>query len=518
MKEKKPRRVFQLLKFLGNRMVITGILILIQVGWIAILFSQLASYLPWLNAVFTLLSVVMALYLINKDENPSYKLAWILLICVMPVFGGLMYLTMGNKRPARFLRQRIGGIQKRTRPLLCQRPELMRRMEEQDRRAAGTSRYIAGQGPFPLWGNTKATYYPVGDDMFRDMMPALEGAQQFIFLEFFIVAHGRMWDSILEVLKRKAAQGVDVRMIYDDVGCLNLIPATYYRQLEQMGIRCMAFNPFVPLVSVSMNNRDHRKILVVDGHTAFNGGVNLADEYINEKLRFGHWKDTGIKLQGDAVRNFTVMFLEMWNAFRKTDEDFSRFLPPQPLLAPEEAPGLAQPYGDSPLDQETLSANVYLELLSRARDYVYIFTPYLVIDDAMQQALCMAAKRGVDVRMATPGIPDKKTIYRMTRSYYPSLLKAGVRIYEYTPGFLHAKSFVCDDETAVVGTINLDYRSLYLHFECGTLLWRMPAVLDVKRDCLETFAKSREIALADTRRSLPGRLVNAVLRVFAPLM
>ena len=267
-----------------------------------------------------------------------------------------------------------------------------------------------------------------------------------------------------------------------------------------------------------MNNRDHRKIVVIDGHTAFSGGVNLADEYINEKVRFGHWKDTGFMLKGEAVWNYTVMFLRMWNAHRRTDADYEAFRPH--VWHPEafEGQGFIQPYSDSPLDDERLGENVYLNILNRAKDYVYIFTPYLIVDHEMQTALCLAAKRGVNVRIMTPGIPDKKTIFQLTRSYYPVLLKAGVRIYEYTPGFLHAKSFVCDDESAVVGTINMDYRSLYLHFECGTFFYRNPLVMDVKRDSLATMEKGREITLSDTRQGFFGSLFCAVLRVFSPLL
>ena len=337
-------------------------------------------------------------------------------------------------------------------------------------------------------------------------------------MEYFIVEEGRMWNSILEILEEKARAGLDVRFLYDDLGTVSLLPPGYDRKLEAKGIRCMAFNPFIPLWSLVMNNRDHRKITVIDGHTAFSGGVNLADEYINEKERFGHWKDTGFMLKGEAVWNYTVMFLQMWNAFRRTDAGYDAFRPECFHPEPFSSDGFVQPYGDSPLDEEIAAENVYLNILNQARDYVYIFTPYLIIDHEMDTALCLAAKRGVDVRIVTPGIPDKKVIFQLTRSYYPSLLRAGVRIYEYAPGFLHAKSYVCDDETAVVGTINMDYRSLYLHFECGTLFYRNSIVADVKEDYLRTLEKCREIGLKDTRQGFFGSLFCAVLRVLAPLL
>ena len=279
----------------------------------------------------------------------------------------------------------------------------------------------------------------------------------------------------------------------------------------------MAFNKFRPLLSLVMNNRNHRKMLVVDGHTAFTGGINIADEYINVKERFGHWKDTGIKLKGEGSWSFTLMFLEMWNAFYKTDDNYDKFKTSKDSWENYQSDGYIQPYSDSPIDDETIGENIYIELLAQAKKYVYIFTPYLIIDNEMKHALCMAAKRGVDVRIVTPGIPDKKIIYRLTRSNYAPLLKAGVRIYEYTPGFLHAKSYVCDDEIAVVGTINMDYRSLYLHFECGVLVYKAKSIMDLKKDSIEVIGNSMEVNESDIKKRFLGRLIDAILRLIAPL-
>ena len=328
-----------------------------------------------------------------------------------------------------------------------------------------------------------------------------------------------MWQGILDILEEKARMGLDVRLIYDDVGCVNTLPADFRVRLERCGIRCQVFNPFVPVLSVVLNNRDHRKITVIDGHTAFTGGINLADEYINRRERFGYWKDTGVILQGDAAWSFTVMFLRMWSVLSGEKPEYEKYRPNVWLQEAFEDDGFVQPYCDTPLDNETVGENVYLNIINRAKKYVYIFTPYLISDNEVITALCLAAKSGIDVRIVTPGIPDKKMVFLLTQSYYGTLLQAGVRIFEYKPGFLHAKSFVCDDEIATVGTINLDYRSLYLHFECGVWLYRSEAVLQIKEDALSIFGQCREIRWEDwENRSLRTRFFQSVLRLFAPLL
>ena len=322
---------------------------------------------------------------------------------------------------------------------------------------------------------------------------------------------------ILEILKEKAAKGVDVRLIYDDFGSVTVLPYKYYRKLESYGIKCEAFNKFIPIFSVVMNHRDHRKITVIDGHTGFTGGLNLADEYINRKERFGYWKDTGIMLKGEAVWNLTAMFLTVWNAVRPTDKDFRMFMPGRYHAKDFPSDGYVQPYGDSPLDNETVGENVYLNMINAAQKYIYMCTPYLIIDNEMITALCLAAKRGVDVRIVTPNIPDKKLVFCLTQSYYPQLLESGVNIYQFTPGFIHAKCFVCDDKFATVGTINMDYRSLYLHFECGVFLYRSSAVMQVKEDALETMEKSCLVTENMIQKRFPIRLAQALLRVLAPI-
>lgn len=507
----------QLLKKINYRIALIGLIIVVQLLWGTLFLMDFVGNREWISVMLSILSLMVVLFLNMKEENASYKIGWIILIMTLPVFGGLFYLLFGNKRPSGFMRLRLLRSHERIHPLLPKSKEVLDKLKKEDDRAHGTAKYVAKKNDFPLYEKTDVKYYPVGEEMFSDMIKVMEKAKHFIYLEYFIVEEGLMWNRMLEVLSGKVKEGVDVRMIYDDVGSMFLLPNDFVKKVEAAGIKCMAFNRFRPILSVVMNHRNHRKILVVDGHTAFTGGINLADEYINEKMRFGHWKDTGIRLKGEAVKGFTLMFLEMWNAFRSDAVD--------PLVLPEvlydpssfTAKGYVQPFSDSPLDDEPLGENIYIEILSQARDYVYIFTPYLIIDNELQSALCLAAKRGVDVRIVTPGIPDKKLVFRITRSNYMPLLKAGVRIYEYTPGFIHAKSYVSDDDIGVVGTINMDYRSLYLHFECGALLYGHEVLKDLKKDALETFHVSKEIKKGDLKETLPARIFDALLRLFAIL-
>ena len=512
---------FKLLKLLSNRFSVTIFLILIQLVWLALVFLRLVGYSEIITTALKVLSILMTLHVISHAEVPAYRMGWVLLIMTLPLFGGLLYLLLGERRPARRLRLRLEKSMEKHGEIVHQDPEVAEALKEAFPRTAGLSAYIANFGRYPAWQNTQVKYHTLGEDQFEDMLAVLKQAERFIFLEYFVIEEGYMWDSILEILTQKVEQGVDVRVIYDDMACQPRLPSAYSKRLAKLGIKCLAFNPFIPVVSLVMNNRDHRKMMIIDGHTAFTGGINLADEYINHIVRFGHWKDTGVMLQGEAVWNFTVMFLEVWNAFFFDDEDYSAFCPKPTTAEGFSGDGFVQPFCDSPLDDETVSVNVYLDILAQAKDYVYILTPYLAISDELQIALCAAAKRGVDVRMVLPGTPDKKIAYRLSRSYYLPLMNAGVRIYEYTPGFMHAKSYVCDDTLAVVGTINMDYRSLYLHFECGVLMVGNSAIKDLKNDALQLFRISHEVTPAERRRgllrSVTGGLIDAVLRVFAPL-
>lgn len=508
-------------KFLSKiltRKVITSVLIALQIIWWVMMLFQVSSIFPRINAVFSVIGVFVVIYIINKDTNPSYKLAWILPIMVFPLFGVLIYLLYSNKRPSKYLRKRFKKseevlVKNLKEHDLRQDEDVLEQIEGRD---ASRASYLL-RTSYPVYGDTETEYFSSGEALFPHIIEEISKAEHFIFLEYFIIEEGKVWSSILEILKKKAEEGVDVRVIYDDVGSVSKLPTGYNLKLNSMGIKCAVFNSFVPFISVVMNNRDHRKILVVDGHTAFTGGINLADEYMNITHPYGYWKDTAVMMHGKAAWSFTYMFLHMWNAINGTKEDFSVYRPETYHVGEFTGKGFVQPYSDSPLDDEPISQNVYLDIISQAEKYVYICTPYLVIDDEMKNALIFAAKRGVDVRIITPGIPDKKIVYRLTRSYYPALLAAGVKIYEYTPGFVHAKSFVCDDRTAVVGTINMDFRSLYLHFECGVLMTGTNSVFSVRDDTLDMITVSEEITKAKKRTFL-GRLFDSILRTFAPLM
>ncbi len=359
-----------------NRLTVFGILLIIQLAWFLTFLTRLANYSTWISLGFSVISLLAALWIISKDENPAYKIAWIIFIMTFPLLGGFFYLIVGHKQPSKHMRRQLELERKRIPESLRQNPAVLEEIEAVDARMTGQLRYIYGQGGYPVWKHTVAKYYPLGEELYADLMDALKKAEHFIFMEYFIVEDGQMWSSILEVLEAKAKEGVDVRFIYDDLGSVALLPAGYEKQLEAKGIRCMAFNPFVPFIFLVMNNRDHRKIAVVDGSIAFSGGINLADEYINAKVRFGHWKDTGFKLEGEAVWNYTVMFLEMWNAFRKTDESYEAFRPGRWHPDCFESDGYVQPYGDSPLDDEILAENVYMNILNQAKRYVYIYTVF----------------------------------------------------------------------------------------------------------------------------------------------
>ena len=496
---------------LVNRVTVTFVLILVELAWMASLYLRLTEYAAWLNGVLTVAGVLVILFLVRKDENPAYTIAWMALIGITPVFGGLMYLFWGNKRPSRRMRRRMAAVDRRHRGLVAQHPD---QVEGLPPRAKALTDYVARYGPWPAWQDTAARYYSSGEEMFPHLLDDLRRAEKFIFLETFIIRPGKMWDAVEAILREKAAAGVDVRVIYDDMGCLTTVPSGFVIRLEQAHIRCIPFNPVVPLVSLVMNHRDHRKIVVIDGNVAYNGGTNFADEYINAEERFGYWKDAAIRLEGSAVWNFTVMFLNFWNAFRPMEEDYSPFRP----TVRAAADGVVQPYADSPLDEERLAESVYRDIIDQAERYVYIFTPYLAIGEDLLNSLKLAAKRGVDVRLVLPGIPDKKMVFRLSRSYYLPLLRAGVKVYEFTPGFVHSKCYVSDDRCAVVGSINMDYRSLYLHFECGTLLLGSSQVAAVRADAERTFPQCHRIALSDCRTSLLGTLLDDVLRLISPLL
>ena len=477
--------------------------------------SQASQYLTWL---LTAISLFSALYIISKKEKGAYKLTWVFLLLQFPLFGGLLYLLFNFQSSTKRFANQIAVITQRTNHEFF-RPQV-------GYEYAKTTIpmhfpqicYLQDFAGFPIYTNTKTKYLSPGETAFAVLKEELEKAEKYIFLEYFIIQEGAMWNDILKILIKKAQSGVLVRIIYDDMGCFLLLPKNYPEQLKKYGIECIVFNPFKPFLTVKQNNRDHRKIAVIDGKTAFTGGINLADEYINAIEKFGHWKDCAVMIQGDATWSFTVMFLQMWELCKNEPEDYQKYYPYENSTYTDKTTGYVQPYADSPMDTENVGEHVYLQIINNAKDYVYIYTPYLIIDDSMVSALTLAAKSGIDVRIITPHKWDRWVVHMTTRSYYRELIKAGVKIYEYSKGFLHAKTFVSDDMTATIGTTNLDFRSLYLHFECGVWLYNTTAVMELKNDFLHTLKECQPITLKECTPNLFLRFFQDILRLFAPLM
>ena len=509
----------RILQLITSRCVIVAALMALQLLAIYCMTLIFQDQFVYFYAACKVISICIVLYIINNNSNPAYQIAWLIPICVLSIFGSLLYLIFGKSQASKRAQKRMRKMDTRYKREIDQREGALAKLRAEDEEAALQSNYLQQAAGVPPYQNTETTFFPTGESQFAAMVEAMQKAQRFIFLEFFIINKGMVWDTVLSLLAQKAKEGVDVRVMYDDVGCMFTLPADYDKQLEQMGIKACVFNRFKPILSPRFNNRDHRKICVVDGNVGFTGGINLADEYINAIEKYGHWKDCGVSLKGEAVWSLTVMFLSAWNDIRKENEDFGRFRPLLLPMEPVKAEGYVQPFTDTPLDNEAVGETVYLNLVNRAKHYVYISTPYLIPGNEMITALCTAAKSGVDVRIVTPHIPDKEFVHALTRSYYPVLVEAGVRIYEYTPGFIHAKTFVVDDAYGVVGTINLDYRSLFLHYECAAWMYRTQAVMQLKEDYLPMLDRCEEITLESCRnRPWYTRLRHSILRVFAPLM
>ena len=501
-----------------SRFGIILLLLVIQVLFLFGLFFKFRQLAPHYLGFATLFYLVMIVVLVNSAHDASAKITWLIVMMVFPVFGALLYLYTSVELGHRALKKRMRSIMDRTSQAIPQEQRVLGKVEAASPELADLAHYVNRTGCFPVYENTRVKYFPLGEEMFEAMLAELQKAERFIFLEYFILDEGYMWGRLLDVLSRKAREGVDVRVMYDGTCEFALLPRVYPRKLEALGIRCKVFAPITPFVSTHYNYRDHRKIMVIDGRTAFNGGINLADEYINHIRRFGHWKDTGVMLQGDAVDSFTLMFLQMWYVNEPLC-DFTPFLTARRFPPTGESRGFVMPYGDCPLDDYNVGESVYMDILNRAHDYVYIMTPYLILDGELEKALTFAAQRSVDVRLILPHISDSFVAQSLAKTYYRPLLKAGVKIYEYTPGFVHAKVFVSDDCKAVVGTINMDYRSLYHHFECATYLHGTDCVADIKEDFLATLDKCQEATL-DTVRNEKWhvKLVGNVMKFVAPLL
>ena len=506
-------------KFLFHRSTFIFFALLIQLGTLIGVILRFSNYFVFFYGISISISIVVIINILNNQTKPAYKIPWIILILIFPIFGGLIYVLFGRYKLNKRLKKKMRSIETKMMDALLAHDYVLEDIELQNEVAANQSKYIRNYAYCPPYTNTVLEYFPIGEKKFIKLKEELKKAEYFIFLEYFIIEEGFMWNSILEILKDKASQGVDVRVIYDDVGCLLTLPYGYDKKLRGMGIQCCIFNPLLPLLSMGINHRDHRKIAVIDGHTGFTGGINLADEYINQYEKYGHWKDAAIMVKGEAVWSLTVMFLSMWDYLKEINEDFLQFKYKANINEIYSHDGFIQPFTDNPLDDEPVGEIVYLNLINKSRKTVYITTPYLIIGNEMTTALSSAAKSGIDVRIITPHKADKWYIHPVTRSYYKPLIESGVKIYEYLPGFIHSKTFIVDDEYGVVGTINMDYRSLNLHFECGVWMFQCSSILDIKKDFLDTLELCKRITMEDIEDTPWYKaLMVKILRVFEPLM
>lgn len=496
----------------------TGIiLLLLLLGILCFLIEEMlfAALIYKILGGLGLFNLCVIVYLINSDMDSSAKLTWILIISATSFFGTLFYLYTKSNIGSRAVGFSYNDLIKKHKDELIQDTSVTKQLEADSPETVDLVRYLNRSGTFPITSGNKVTYYPLGEDKFEAMLDDLKRAEKFIFLEYFIVDEGKMWGSILHILVEKAKQGVDVRVMYDGTCAISRLPYNYPQRLEKLGIKCKMFSPLRPFLSTHYNYRDHRKILVIDGKVGYNGGVNLADEYINHIERFGHWKDTAIRIEGKAVDNLTLMFLNMWSLWEK-EPDYKSYLGLAEIL---DEKGYAVPFGDNPFDDDKVGEKVYMHILNRADKYVHIMTPYLILDDGLLMALKYSAERGIDTKLILPGIPDKKAVYALAKTYFRTLLDSGVEIYLYTPGFVHAKVFVSDDKKAVVGTINLDYRSLYHHFECGTYLYGAKCITDIEADYQATLSKCEKVTYESIKKEKAFvKLRGRFMRLIAPLL
>lgn len=514
----KPRKK-GLFSLIFSRFFLIAVLIIIQIDVLIIPLALLEEYLHYVYGGLAVFTLIMMFYLFNSKMDSTAKVTWMFIIAVLQVGGALLLLFTQANTGHRKTSERTAEIVNSTKDTIPQDPEVLEDLRVVDSYTDDLVTYLNRSGCFPVYKGTEVTYFPIGEDKFQAMLTELAKAEKYIFMEYFIIEEGYMWGSILNILIEKAKAGVDVRVMYDGMCEISNLPSNYCSLLEKQGIKARSFAPLQPFLSSHYNYRDHRKICVIDGKTAFNGGVNLADEYINEVERFGHWKDTAVMLKGDAVSSFTLMFLQMWNLTEK-QPDFSEAEEPYPKADESIRPsGYVIPYCDCPLDEDKVGEAVYMDILYRAGRYVHIMTPYLILDGELETALKYAGQRGIDVKLILPGIPDKKIAYALAKSHYRQLLRAGVKIYEYTPGFVHAKVCTSDDERAVVGTINLDYRSLYHHFECATYMYRTECIPDIEKDFQATLGRCRQVTEESLKdEALFYKVVGPLVKIIAPLM
>lgn len=508
----------RLLKMLISRMAIVVLMVLSQVFAYLYLWKYLSDAYLYIHTFFSILSIIIILLVINKQESASYKLPWIFVLLVMPLYGVIIYSLFGRIRISKKYIKKFTGIYEKSIEWQNDNNKIENIIKEKDVLAASQSTYIYSTNKLPAYENSNVKYFSMGEPFFESLVEKLKSAKKFIFMEYFIIERGVMWNTILEILKEKVNEGVEVYLIYDDIGCITKVPYRYNNKINSFGIKCVVFNPFIPIASAIHNNRDHRKITVIDGLYAYTGGINLADEYINKNHPFGKWKDSAVLIEGEAVKSFMIMFIQTYNAHTKETLEYQKYMDEAKSV---ETNGIVHPFaaGPKPFFKDRVGETIYLNIINQAKDYIYINTPYLIVDYYFTEAIKNACKRGVDVRIMTPHIPDKKTIYFMTKSNYSELIEAGVKIYEYKPGFIHSKSFVCDDSIAVVGTVNLDYRSFVHHFECGVWLYDCSCINDIKEDFINT-CENEGLEITKQNASLKAyqKLLKNIMEIFAPLL
>lgn len=505
-------------EFLLSRVFTTILLILLQIGFYLVVANVLAEYFFPIQFITYILSIVVSIYVLGlKNGTFDVKLPWVILILIFPIFGSLFYFLFHQQKVRKKIRKNLENQAYATKKFDFSNDAVYENLLKKDKRIYNQSSYIYKANNLPIYQNTEDTYFKIGEEFYAKLLEELKNAKKFIFIEIFILKQGVMWNSIFNILKEKAANGLDVRILYDDFGSIRDLPITYKKHIQKYKIKCEVFNRIYPIVTLAHNNRDHRKIIVIDGNVAFTGGVNFGDEYINETIKFGHWKDSGIMIKGDAVKSFTLMFLENWHIYQDKDEDYKKFMP---SIKISEKESFIQPYMSTPMDaDEIVARNVYINILNDAKDYVYITTPYLILDQELENAIINAAKRGIDVRIITPHIPDKKYVFVVTRSNYLPLLKAGVSIYEYTPGFIHAKNVCSDDKVATIGTINMDNRSFYHSYECGVFIYNSHTVDEIKQDFLKTQEISMKVdETIVSKSSIQNKLKTGLCRILSPLL
>ncbi len=476
----------------------------------------LCYFVPYFYIAAVLTSIGCIINIIASDDNPDYKAPWILIVLTVPVAGFMIYFMFYSRKLKPKFIHRLEQLERST--YQKDDTEELQAIEDCDKYSASQARMLCKIANTHLFTDTNATYLPLGEDMHKALLSDLRSAQKFIYMEYFIIEEGRFWNSILDILKQKADKGLDIKVLYDDIGCMATLPGNYYKQLEAAGITAVPFSRLRGNADSEFNNRSHRKITVIDGKIGYTGGINLADEYINEIDRFGHWKDTAIRIEGEAVWELTKLFVTDFSInYKKGCYNFDGDIyPPSDI----QRSGYIIPFGDGPrpIYKRRVSKSVIQNMLSSATEYVYITTPYLIIDNDMCTSIENAALRGVDVRIILPHIPDKKLVFTMSRSFYNRLMGAGVKIYEYAPGFIHSKSYISDDKYAMIGTVNLDYRSLVHHFENGVWLYNCECIADIKSDINITFEKSIEITKNMLKTDIVTRFIRAVVRIFAPML